>query len=168
MVTAVGKTELHVIEEFRQKSVDVKNIQSERSVFFENKYGEDQNHRTQRVLAKAAPFTVDDLKDVDAQIYHLGSLLADDFEPDVIPYLHQKGLVSLDVQGLLREVRDEKVYAVDWKEKRELLPYVDILKVNEYEMEVLTGLCIMIMMLHFNWQNGDVVRSVLLMAVMVH
>lgn len=139
LVTAVGKTELHVIEEFRQKLVDVKNIQSERSVFFENKYGEDQNHRTQRVLAKAAPFTVDDLKDVDAQIYHLGSLLADDFEPDVIPYLHQKGLVSLDVQGLLREVRDEKVYAVDWKEKRELLPYVDILKVNEYEMEVLTG-----------------------------
>ena len=40
LVTAVGKTELHVIEEFRQKSVDVKNIQSERSVFFENKYGE--------------------------------------------------------------------------------------------------------------------------------
>ena len=139
LVTAVGPDEMHVVDDLRKKNINVKTVPSASSVFFVNKYGEDQNHRTQRVLAKAAQFTVNDLQDIDAKIYHLGSLLADDFAPDVIPYLHEKGLVSLDVQGLLREVRGEQVFAVDWKEKRQLLPYVDILKVNEYEMEMLTG-----------------------------
>lgn len=139
LITSLGISEMPVVENLREKGIDVKVIPSPKSVFFENRYGEDQNYRTQRVLDKARPFTVDDLRDVVARVYHLGSLLADDFAPDLIPYLHQKGLVSLDVQGLLREVRDEQVYAIDWKEKRELLPYVDILKVNEYEMEVLTG-----------------------------
>jgi sugar/nucleoside kinase (ribokinase family) len=46
----------------------------------------------------------------------------------------------VDAQGYLREVRDEQVYAVDWKEKREAMQYIDILKVNEHEMEVLTGM----------------------------
>ena len=33
----------------------------------------------------------------------------------------------------------EKVYAIDWEEKKDALKYIDILKVNEKEMEVLTG-----------------------------
>lgn len=139
LVTAVGESELPVIRKLRDAGISIKLVRSQNSVFFENIYGEDQNNRTQRVRSKAAPFTIKDLEDIDARIYHLGSLLADDFAPDLIPYLHRKGKVSLDVQGLLREVRGEDVFPIDWKAKRELLPYVDILKVNEYEMEVLTG-----------------------------
>lgn len=139
LVTAVGESELPVIRRMREAGISIKLVRSQNSVFFENIYGEDQNNRTQRVRSKAAPFTIKDLEDIDARIYHLGSLLADDFAPNLIPYLHGKGKVSLDVQGLLREVRGEDVFPIDWKAKRELLPYVDILKVNEYEMEVLTG-----------------------------
>ena len=36
-------------------------------------------------------------------------------------------------------MRGEKVYPIDWKNKRDYLRYVDILKVNEYEIESLTG-----------------------------
>ena len=85
---------------------------SKHSVYFENIYGENQDNRTQRVLAKADPFTVDYLKDIQAKIIHLGSLLADDFSLDVVKYMAEKGLVSADSQGYLREVRDKKVYAV--------------------------------------------------------
>src|SRR5690606_26676985 len=46
---------------------------------------------------------------------------------------------SLDVQGFLRIVQDENVLAKDWAEKYEALPYVDILKANDAELEVLTG-----------------------------
>ena len=45
----------------------------------------------------------------------------------------------MDAQGYLREVKGEHVYPTDWKEKREALKYIDILKVNEQEAEVLTG-----------------------------
>lgn len=107
--------------------------------FFENRYGENLNNRQQRVLSTAEPFTVEELSGIESRYIVLGSLLASDFPVEVIKHLSGRGVLVLDVQGFLREVRDEKVYAVDWEEKYEVLRYVDVLKVNEYEMEVLTG-----------------------------
>ena len=53
------------------------------------------------------------LKDTDERIIHLGSLLDDDFSLEVIKFLSGKGLLSVDVQGFLRKVENEKVLAVD-------------------------------------------------------
>ena len=139
LVTSLAETEMKAVEDIRAKGIDVTVLPSARSVYFENTYGEDQNNRTQRVLAKADPFTVEGLRDIDARIYHLGSLLADDFPLDVIKHLSQKGIVSVDAQGYLREVRGNKVYPVDWNEKREALRHITVLKANEHESEVLTG-----------------------------
>lgn len=72
-------------------------------------------------------------------IFLLGSLLADDFPLSLIRELHALGTIVVDVQGYLREVVGEEVHATDWPEKVEALRYVDILKTNEHEMEVLTG-----------------------------
>lgn len=139
LVTALAPSEKRAVEELREAGVKVKVLPSHNSVYFENSYGENSNNRTQRVLAKADPFSIDGLKDVNAKIFHLGTLLADDFPMEVLKYLASKGRVSIDAQGYLREVRGEKVFAVDWPEKTEALKYVDILKANEHEMEVLTG-----------------------------
>ena len=139
LVTALAASEMEAVEDIRKKGIDVKVLPSAHSVYFENTYGENQDNRTQRVLAKADPFTVEGLQDVEAQIFHLGSLLADDFSLDVIKYLSTKGMLSVDAQGYLREVRGEKVFAVDWPEKQEALKYIHILKANELETEVLTG-----------------------------
>ena len=43
-------------------------------------------------------------------------------------------------KGYLREVRDEKVYPIDWKDKLDVLKNTYYLKVNETEMETITGL----------------------------
>lgn len=139
LVTALAPSEIKAVEELRKKGIEVKVLPSRHTVYFENIYGENQNNRKQRVLAKADPFTVNDLKDENARFYHLGSLLSDDFSLDVIKYLSQKGTLSVDAQGYLREVRGEQVYPVDWKDKKEALKHIDILKVNEHEAEVLTG-----------------------------
>jgi sugar/nucleoside kinase (ribokinase family) len=48
-------------------------------------------------------------------------------------------MVSLDIQGYLRYVKDKKVFYEDWADKKEALPHVSILKANEFEMEVVTG-----------------------------
>lgn len=139
MVTSVGEDDYKVIDELRAIGTEVKLIPGRSTVIFENVYGENSDHRTQRVLAKADPFKVEHLCDVHADIFHLGSLLADDFDPDLIRYLSTKGIVSLDVQGFLRRVENTQVLACDWEEKTACLKYVDILKVNEHEMHVLTG-----------------------------
>ncbi len=139
LVTSLGETEPHTVDELRADGIDVKLIPSRRSVYFENKYGEDMNDRTQRVLAKADPFTVENLSGVNARIFHLGTLLADDFSLDVIKDLASRGIVAVDVQGYLRKVEGEQVVAVDYDEKLEAMPYISILKANEKEMEVVTG-----------------------------
>ena len=139
LVTAIAPSEMKSAEDIRKKGIEVKVLPSRHTVYFENKYGENQNNRTQRVLAKADPFTIEGLKDVEADIFYLGSLLADDFSLDVLKYLSSKGTLAVEAQGYLREVRDEKVYAIDWEGKKEAFKYIDILKINEYEMEVITG-----------------------------
>lgn len=108
LLTSVGPTEMGAVEDIRKRGIEVDVIPSRKSVFFENKYGDNPNDRTQRVLAKADPFTVDNLKDVEAKIFHLGTLLADDFSLDALKLLSSKGIVSVDAQGYLREVRGSR------------------------------------------------------------
>jgi len=139
LVTAVAEADMPAADDLKRLGVNVTVFPSSQSVYFENIYGENQDNRTQRVLSKADPFTVAQLAGVESKIYHLGALLADDFADDVIPFLATQGLISVDSQGYLREVRDTKVYAVDWKGKEKLLPYIHFLKANEHEMQVLTG-----------------------------
>lgn len=139
LITALAPSEYKAVEDLRAKGIQVEVLPSRKTVYFENIYGENQDDRKQRVLAKADPFTVEELKDEEAKFFHLGSLLSDDFSLDVVKLLSGKGKLAVDAQGYLREVRGEQVYPTDWKDKREALKYIDILKVNEYEAEVLTG-----------------------------
>ncbi|BAV04107.1 ribokinase [Filimonas lacunae] len=139
LVTALAEAQMKEVEILRGNGIEVKVFPSTHTVYFENKYSENQDHRTQRVLQKADPFTAEQVTSVDAGIFHLGVLLADDISIDVIKALAAKGKVSLDAQGYLRKVENEEVLAVDWAEKQEGLKYVSILKANDHEMAVLTG-----------------------------
>ena len=139
LITALAPSEYKAVEDLRAKGIQVEVLPSRKTVYFENIYGENQDDRKQRVLAKADPFTVEELKDEEAKFFHLGSLLSDDFSLDVVKLLSGKGKLAVDAQGYLREGRGEQVYPTDWKDKREALKYIDILKVNEHEAEVLTG-----------------------------
>jgi sugar/nucleoside kinase (ribokinase family) len=140
LITAVGDDNNAVIDELRADGLNVTVLPSRHSVFFENKYAENMADRTQRVLAKADPFTTGNLVGAKARIFHLGTLLADDFSFEVIRHLSVIGIVSVDIQGYLRKVIGDKVYPVDYDLKREAMPYIHILKANEMEMEVLTGI----------------------------
>ena len=139
LVTAIAEPEKHIVSDLRAAGISVKALTSNNTVYFENIYGANQDNRTQRVLQKADPFDMNSFLDVDAGIYHLGPLLRDDIPLSLIKYLSAKGVVSLDVQGFLRFVKDENVLATDWSEKTEALPYVDILKANDAELAVLTS-----------------------------
>ena len=140
LVTKIGQESQEEVDRLRQMNIDVLSYSSPHSVFFENHYGLNSNQRMQRVLAKADPFTIEEMKPLQAEVFHLGSLLADDFSPEIVKYLSQKGRISIDVQGYLREVRGEKVYAVDWKDMDAVLPYVDMMKLNEHEMRAIMQL----------------------------
>jgi sugar/nucleoside kinase (ribokinase family) len=139
LVTSLGESEMHFVADLRKMGIKVNATPCEHTVYFENIYSHNQDHRTQRVLQTADPFTVEQLKNINASIFHLGPLLANDIPLDLIKLLATKGKVCLDVQGYLRKVENKKVCPIDWKDKKEALQYIHILKANELEMEVLTG-----------------------------
>lgn len=139
LVTKVGEGQMPEVEKIKQLGLDVICYPSQHTVYFENKYGANSDNRTQRVLAKADPFTVEEMKPLQARIFHLGSLLNDDFSAEVVEFLSEKGLISIDVQGYLREVRGEEVHAISWEEKEKILKHTDMLKLNEHEMKVITN-----------------------------
>ena len=139
LITSLSEKDMKVVNDMRREGIDVDVIPSRETVYFENIYDANQNNRRQRVRAKADPFSCEKLGDVNARYIVLGTLLADDFDLSTIRFLSKRGTLVVDVQGYLREVRGDKVFACEWKDKIEALRYVDILKVNEYEIEVLTG-----------------------------
>ena len=139
LMTALAEEEMQYVDRLRSKGIEIKVQPSTHTVFFENIYGDNPDIRTQNVLAKADPFALEPLQKIEAQIFHLGPLLADDMSTDLIKALSKKGRVSLDAQGYLRKVENQKVLPVDWPDKIEALRYVDILKADESEMAVLTG-----------------------------
>lgn len=152
VVTCVGQDEMDAVGELKDRGVRVTVLDSPSSVFFENIYGEDIDRRTQRVLAKARPFTLKNIKDRlndndykqsstigGRPIFHLGTLLADDFDMETVSYLASLGDVSVDIQGYLRRVEEERVIHQDVADKEQLLSLTAILKANEEEMKVLTG-----------------------------
>lgn len=139
LVTALAEEESHIVAGLRDEKIEVFSQNSPYTVYFENIYSANQDHREQNVLHKAAPFTVAQMPAIDAKIFHLGPLLSDDIAVDLVKSLASKGIVSLDIQGYLRYVKDKKVLYKDWSDKKEALAHVSILKANEFEMEVVTG-----------------------------
>ena len=139
LVTSLAPAEMHYVEELRSHGIEVQVQSSTHTVNFENIYGDDPDERIQNVLQKADPFTINELEHIDAKIFHLGPLLADDISTDIIRTLAAKARVSLDVQGYLRKVVNNKVYPTDWPDKKEALQYVHTLKADEAELQALTN-----------------------------
>lgn len=139
LITALAPADMPSVYALQDKGIDVTVLPSAHTVFFENIYGANPDHRTQRVVRQADAFSAAQLKDADAAVFHLGPLLAGDIPVDLIRALAEKGKVSLDAQGYLREVKDHNVLAIDWSDKIEGLRHIHTLKVNEHEMAVLTG-----------------------------
>lgn len=139
LVTSLALKDMFAVELLLERGVEVRALPSRHTLYFENIYGENQDHRTQRVLQQAEPFRLDNIRDVEADIFHLGPLLYNDIPANLIKALAKKGEISLDVQGLLRKVENNNVCPIEWTSKKQLLPYVHYLKANEDEMFMLTG-----------------------------
>lgn len=139
LVTALAPAEMHYVTALRIRDISVKVQPSAHTVYFENIYAENQDQRTQNVLTKADPFEIEQFEVINAHIFHLGPLLADDISIELIKTLAKKGRVSLDVQGYLRKLENQKVYPTDWPAKQEALRHVSIVKADVAELQALTG-----------------------------
>ena len=143
VVTKLAECDKNRLEEFVLPDEDIYFVPSKKSTSIRNKYfTADKEKRACTCLSQADGFTESDIPNVNAKIYHLAGLIYGDFDGELIEKLSKKGKVAVDVQALLRHANfdDEgKMFFEDWKDKLKYLPYIDFLKTDAAEAEIMTG-----------------------------
>lgn len=142
-VTKLAEADKDRLEALVIPKEDVFSSYCEHSTSIRNKYfTADKERRACTCLSQAESFTMDDIPACGAEIYHFAGLIYGDFDGELIKALSKKGKVAVDVQATLRhaDMQDNgRMYFEDWADKKELLPYVDFLKTDAAEAEILTG-----------------------------
>ena len=122
---------------------DVFFVESKKSTSIRNKYfTADKERRACTCISQADAFSIVDIPTVHASIYHFAGLIYGDFDGKLIKELSRRGKIAVDVQATLRHQDPNdggRMYFEDWAEKKDLLPYIDFLKTDAAEAEILTG-----------------------------
>jgi sugar/nucleoside kinase (ribokinase family) len=142
VITKVAKNDQPILfRRMEQDKITIFRRETTTTTLFENTYqGDALDQRIQRINAIADPFSWEDIADVSAPVIHLGPLTKNEIPVEMIETLSKSGaMVSLDVQGFLRDVKGGTVIDCDWEEKRNGLAFVDILKADQHEATILTG-----------------------------
>lgn len=140
-VTKLAKKDFDRLEQFTIPKEDIICIESEKSTDMVNVYHTaDKERRTCSCFSQGDPFTVADIPEADAEIYHLAGLIYGDFSTELIKTLAKKATLALDVQAVLRHRNEDgSMHFEDWKDKLECLPHIHYLKTDAAEAEILTG-----------------------------
>lgn len=142
VVTKVAPADTDRLNTFVIPKEDVFYIPSKESTSIRNKYHTaDKERRTCTCIGQGDPFTIEDIPDVDCDVYHFAGLIYGDFTGELMIELSKKGKIAVDVQALLRHANRAtgEMYFEDWADKKKILPYVDYLKTDTAEAEILTG-----------------------------
>ncbi len=142
VVTKVAQEDqIHLLNALKNARIAVFCQESKQTTTFENIYlGENVDVRIQRVTAIAFPFSPHDLPHIASTIYHVGPLTDQDISLELLQHLARRDIrISLDVQGLVRRIKDGEVTEGDWQEKEPGLGGIDILKADENEARILSG-----------------------------
>jgi len=137
----IAPQDADIIDGFHMDTADIALLPSEKTTLMRNEYfTADRERRNSSCPAQSGPITPAEIPDVPCKLYHLAGLLYGDFPPELLEALHAKGLLAADAQGFLRHNEGGKMAFHDWADKLKYLPYLDFLKTDAAEAEILTGL----------------------------
>lgn len=139
VITKLAAADKGMLSAMKHKNISLHPYFCNSTTRFRNVYRGER--REQFVGGVAEPFSVSDIRPLkNCNIVHLGPLTRDEISLSVVEYLKSLGLmISMDVQGYLREIQNKKVRLAKWKEKKDFLKHVDIVKADKTEARVLTG-----------------------------
>lgn len=142
VVTKLAEGDRDRLNVFTIAKEDVYCLPSAKSTSIRNKYHTpDKERRTCTCIAQGDPFTEKDIPRVACGVYHFAGLIYGDFDGELIRQMSLRGKTAVDVQALLRHVdkNTSLMYFEDWKDKLTYLPYIDYLKTDAAEAEIMTG-----------------------------
>ena len=142
LFTKLNPEDADVEARFAGSGADVYWKESKETCSIRNQYfTADKEKRACTSMGVCDGFKFEELPDIDTKIYHFAGLVYGDFDGELFKEAAKHGKVAVDVQCLLRHVEPDKTMAFhDWAEKKEYLPYIDYLKTDAAEAEILTGL----------------------------
>lgn len=140
-VTKVAEKDAVRLDSFTIDKEDVYCTFSKESTNMRNQYfTADKEKRDCRCLSRAEPFTLADLPEVEADIYHFAGLIYGEFPNEMMIECSKRGAVAVDVQACLRHAEsDGSMHFEDWADKEKMLPYITYLKTDAAEAEIMTG-----------------------------
>lgn len=142
-ITRLAEKDSERLSEFTIPKEDIYAVWCENSTTMKNVYlTPDKERRNSSCLSVGTTFELSDIPDgVSADIYHFAGLVYGDFPNEMIKECAKKGKIAVDVQTCLRHVNTDtgEMYFEDWADKKEMLPYIDFLKTDAAEAEIMTG-----------------------------
>ena len=140
VVTNVANRDREIIKRLQKESIVVCNGQTEITTHFRNTVDDGAGKRRQNILQQAASINqlqvIENLKNVG--FVHLGPLHPSDIDIEAIELIDRlKRFVILDVQGLLRSVKNKIVYPAVSEHLPAAISVSHIVKANRQEYESL-------------------------------
>jgi len=143
VITKCSRKDLHLFKLFDEVGVNVKYVFTDKTTSIENRYpSSNPDERHSRMVEKADPFDESDIPiDGKFEYLHITPLWYGEFPENLIELLRKRSsFLSIDAQGFVRRVREDgEMVREDWENKEKYMRYVDLLKVDSKEAEVLTG-----------------------------
>ncbi len=140
-VTRLAKQDLRVVEKLKHLGVDVFAHISHYSTCLRLEYPTSNlDERVIYVTSSAGPFTLAEVKNLQARAIVVGASMRDEVSLEVIEELAKKEtILAADVQSFIRINDNGKLVPKEWPEKQSILSHLDVLKTDAVEAEMLTG-----------------------------
>ena len=140
-ISRLAKEDFRVIDELKALGVQVFAKATSHSTCLRLEYpSSNPDERVIYMTSSAGPFTPSEVVGISAKAFVIGASVRGEVPVQVIRELRKKEtLISLDLQGFIRVVRDGKLVFEPWSEKETVLNMVDVLKTDAVEAELLTG-----------------------------
>ena len=142
VITKLARADESMLDEFRSIGIDIFPVFDSVTSSIELTYPTGRpDKRTARFPLIAPPFLPETFPNLRAKVVHLCPLLRGEISLDILQMFRNRGdILSIDAQGFMRGATpDGAMFMTDWEEKDAGLRYVDIVKVDDVEAEILTG-----------------------------
>jgi len=142
-VTRLAKEDFHVVEKLKDLGVDVFAHLSPQSTCLRLEYPTSNlDERVIYVASSAGPFTLAEVKKIQAKAIVIGASMRDEVSLQVIEELaKKKTILAADVQSFIRVNYNGKLVPKEWPERDSILARLDILKTDAVEAGLLFGKC---------------------------
>jgi sugar/nucleoside kinase (ribokinase family) len=140
VLTKLARKDFGLLYDLKEQGIELIALPSIHTTSIKNIFEtEDVDQRKVTLLSQAEPFRLEEIPDVQTEIFNLAGLFYGDVPPEMIQPLSLKARVGLDLQCMLRTSQGGSFSWTDWTEKKEHLPYITYLKADSLESRVITG-----------------------------